>query len=219
SRRADALGDLAVAHRLADRDLSKGLPDALLERRAAQVERQVETDGGRLDEADDLGDQRLEHRIAADEAGLRKAVLKRAGQRIRVVAEQDGADAALAAGDQDRAERTFADGEADLRVGAARAIVGRSHAENRIGRLVEPAVGVEAGAVDRRGHRSVGARELVADAPRALRARIGLRRQAGHRLEDAVEIEGAHAGLARQRFERRYLLRRLDDPTDLGDKG
>ena len=42
--RADPPGDFGIAHRLADRDFPERLPDALLEGRAAHVERQVEAD-------------------------------------------------------------------------------------------------------------------------------------------------------------------------------
>ena len=51
----------------------------------------------RLDEADDLGHQLLEIRVAADQPRLREAVLQVAHERVGIVAEEDGADALVAA--------------------------------------------------------------------------------------------------------------------------
>ena len=104
------------------RDLAQRLPDALLEGGAAHVERQVEAERRRLDEAHDLGDQLLEIGIAADQLRAREAVLEIAHKRVRIVAQQDGADALVALRHQDRAERALADGEADLGVRAAGAV-------------------------------------------------------------------------------------------------
>ncbi len=56
-RRANPASDLQVGDRLARRDFPKGLPHPLLERSAANVERQIETETGRLDEPDDTGYQ------------------------------------------------------------------------------------------------------------------------------------------------------------------
>jgi hypothetical protein len=50
---------------------------------------------------------------------MREAVLEPARESLRVVAELDRADAAFAAGDEDRAERALPDREADLGAGAA----------------------------------------------------------------------------------------------------
>ena len=118
----------------------------------------------RLDEADDLGDQSLEAGVAADQLGVREAVLQIAHQRVGIVAEQDGADALVARGDQDRAERALADGEADRRVARRRrgSRVGVMPS-TAVGLLVEAAVRVEAGVVDRLGH-GAAAGQLVAHA-------------------------------------------------------
>ena len=82
------------------------------------------------------------------------------------------------------------------------------------GGRVEAAARVEARAVDRVGHR-LAARQLVAHPPRAVGRRVGLRRDAGDRLEDPVEVEAAHARGSGQRVEARRLLGRLDQPAGL----
>src|SRR2546422_861271 len=66
-RRADALRDLRVRHRGSGRDLAQRLPDALLKGGAAHIERQVEPERRRFDEADHLGDPLLEVLVAADQ--------------------------------------------------------------------------------------------------------------------------------------------------------
>ena len=57
--RSDAPGDLGVGNRLADGDLLERLPHALLEGRAAHVERKIQADPRRLNEADNPRDQSL----------------------------------------------------------------------------------------------------------------------------------------------------------------
>ena len=118
-RQADALRDLRVGHSRTGRDLAQRLPDALLEGGAAHIERQIETEGRRFDEADHLGHPLLEAFVPADQRRLGKAVLEFAHQRLGSVAEQDGADALAGGGDEDGAERAFADGEADRGPGSA----------------------------------------------------------------------------------------------------
>ena len=145
-------GDFGSSGRRAGRDLAQRLPDALLERRAADVEGQVEPERRRLDEADDAGHELLEAGVAADQPGLRKAVLEVAHQGVRVVAEQDRAHAPDAGGDQDRAQRALADGEADRRASPPDRKLGGGHAEHPGRGLVEAAARVEAGAVDRVRH-------------------------------------------------------------------
>ena len=113
---------------------------------------------GLLDEPDDLATSASKSASPPISFALRKAVLQVAHQRIRIVAEQDGAHARVALRDQDRAERALADREADLGVGAAGAEGRRRHAEHGVRRLVEAAVRVEPGVVDRLGHRRLPAK-------------------------------------------------------------
>src|SRR5690606_21220221 len=115
ARLADAPRDLRVGRLAAGRDLAQRAPHPFLEGGAAHVQRQVEADARRFDEADHGGDHALVVRVAAHQFGLGEAVLQVARERIRIVAEQDRAHALVAAGDQDRAERALSDRESDAR--------------------------------------------------------------------------------------------------------
>ena len=82
---------------------------------------------------------------------LREAILKVAHELIGIIAEKDGGNAFLGRCDQYGAERSLANRKFDLLVGAARAVLRRSHAEH-IGRLlVEAPARIEAGVVNRFG--------------------------------------------------------------------
>src|SRR5690606_38068414 len=209
ARHADPLGHRRVAAGLADRNLLQRLPDPLLERGAPDIERQVHADAGVLHPADALRDDLLEVRVAPDQVGPGEAVLQPAQQSLRIVAQLDRADAALALRDEDRAERTLADGEADGGTGAAIAKARRLHAEDAVGPLVETAVGAEARLVDRIGDGSP-ARQLRADPAGAMRLGVRPRGQPGRGLEDAMEVEGTEVGFGGERRERRRRLRVRD---------
>ena len=115
-RRSDAPRDLGVGDRLADRNLLQRLPDTLLEGGAADVERKIQADPRRLNEADDPRDESLIVAIGANETRFRKAILKIADELVGIVSEQDRGDALLARGDEDRAKRRLPDSESDLLV-------------------------------------------------------------------------------------------------------
>src|SRR5690606_17113395 len=115
-RSADAFGNFGVTHCFTDRNFSQGLPDPLLECGSLQVERQVETDAWRFDEAHHFGHHVLEIAVRADEIGLRKAAFQIADQLFRVVAHQNRADTPVARSHEYRAERRLADGETDIRI-------------------------------------------------------------------------------------------------------
>ena len=100
-------GDLRIGRRLARRNLPQRLPDALLERGAADVEGQVEAEARRLHEADDPRDQVLVVPSPPIRRALGKAILKIAHERVGVVADQDRHHALVARGDEDRAERAI----------------------------------------------------------------------------------------------------------------
>ena len=68
---------------------------------------------GPFDESDDGCDPVLEFFVAADQLGLGETILQPAQQFLGVVAERDRADTALGRGNEDRAERAFAEGEAN----------------------------------------------------------------------------------------------------------
>ena len=93
----------------------------------------------------------LELRVAADELRPGKAVLQIAQRALRIVAEQDGADALVGGRDQHRAERGLADGEADFVARAPRRIAVGVMPSSAVGLLVEAAGGVEARVIDRLG--------------------------------------------------------------------
>ena len=57
--RSDASGHLGVGNGLTGRDLLERLPDALLEGRAAHVERKIQAGSRRLNKADNPRDQSL----------------------------------------------------------------------------------------------------------------------------------------------------------------
>ena len=209
-RCADTLGDFGVAHALALRNAAQRLPHALLESRAADVQRQIEADTGRLDETDDHRHPLLELGITADELRVGKPVLQLAGQCLRVVAQRDGADTAIALCDQDGTQGALPDGESNVDVGTARTEAGGRHPEHRVGLLVEPAAGVVARLVDGRGD-GPAARQRLADTSGPVAGRVGFRCQAGDRLEDPVQVGGAHPGALRQLLKRRHLFGCFDE--------
>ena len=153
----------------------RGAPaNLLLEGGAADVERQIEILSGRLDETDDPSDGAFEIGVASDQFGARKTILQLARQRLRIVAEQDGADALIRRGDEHAAERGLADREPDFRALAAATRRGRGHAEARGRSCVEAARRVETRVVDRLGD-SPGFAQAVGRAPRPHLGGIGLR--------------------------------------------
>src|SRR3989449_9947333 len=208
-RRADALRDLRVRHRGAGRDLAQRLPDALLKGGAAHIERQVEPERRRFDEANYLGDPLLEVLVAADQGRPGKAVLELAHQRLGLVAQQNGAHAFAGGGDQDRAERAFADGGADRRGAASGAEAGGRHSQHLLGLGVGAAARMDARALDRFLH-AWALRQGLAHAPGAVRRRVGFGGDPGNRPEHAVEMKAAHSGGSGERVQVRHLLGRLD---------
>src|SRR5262249_28747404 len=126
---SDTPSNFRIRSRLADWDLLKRMPYALLEGGAANIERKIKADPRRLNEADNPSHQGLIGTIGTNEMGLRKAVLKVAHKVVRVVSQQDRGDAPFARCDQDGAEGCLSDGELDLLVGTAGAILRRSHSE------------------------------------------------------------------------------------------
>jgi putative protease len=75
-RRTHAFGDLRITRGRARRYLAKCLPHALLESRAAHIERQVESQRRCFDEADDPGHELFEILVAADQLCSLEAVLE-----------------------------------------------------------------------------------------------------------------------------------------------
>src|SRR5690606_28675757 len=133
------------------------------------------------------GYDRFEFRISADEVGARKHVLQIVRERLRIVAEEYGADAAVALCDEDRAQRAFADREADVDVLAPGAVAARRHAEDGVRLFVKARIRTVAGVVDRLRH-AVAAGELLPQAPVAMRRRICFGSQAGDAAKQAMKM-------------------------------
>lgn len=127
-RRTDALGDVGIAGGTAGGNLTQGLPDAFLERRAAYVQRQVEADGRGFNKPYNLGDQLLEIMVGTDQVRAAKLVLQIADQLVRVVPEQNRANAAFTLRNQNRPQGALANGKADVVVLSGSAVVSRFHA-------------------------------------------------------------------------------------------
>src|SRR4051812_28785523 len=85
----DTPGNIGVAYRLPCRNSPQCLPHALLESRAAHIQRQVQPDAWRFDKADYLGDKLFEARIPANQPGVRKAVLQITYKFVGIVAKQN----------------------------------------------------------------------------------------------------------------------------------
>lgn len=180
-----------------------------MKRGAANIQRQRQPVLRRFNQAHHLRHQRFILRIAADQLGVGEFVLQILHQLLRIVPQQNGADAHLALRRQDLAQRTAPDGEMDAHAFAARPIGLRRHAQRGVGLLVEAAIGAIAGVEDRVGHRfplcKTGAQALA-----ALRIGVAFRRQAGDRFEQPVEMVLAQPDVARQRLQRRRFFRPFD---------
>ena len=213
---ADALGDFGIGGGLAEGDFGEGFPYFLLESGALNIEREKDTLAWIFDEADDFGDELLEGLVAADEVRAGKAVLKFAGEGVGIVAKKNGADAFVGGGNENRAERTLADGEADDGPRAAAAEIFWRHAENLGGVGVKTGVGIVAGLINCAGD-SATAGECRADFCGAVRGGVGLGAEAGGCGEDTLEMEGAHADGAGEVGERGRILGGLDDAAGAGD--
>src|SRR5260370_37226274 len=103
------MGELGVGHRGPDRDRAKRLPDAALERRPAQVERETETFARPVHEADHLRQMVVDVGLVYGELALRKTGREIRFQFMFVGADQNGADARGATGKQDLARGASAD--------------------------------------------------------------------------------------------------------------
>jgi len=213
-RRADGLRYIGIARGLARRDLTQGLPHALLERCAAYIKGQVEAQCGCFDKTNYLGDEPLKILVARDEVRTREAVLEIAGEGIGVFAQENGANTAIACRDQDRAERALRDREAYLGSGAARTVTCGRHAEDLIRFFIEASVRVVASAVDRVGY-APAAYEFRANASFAMGRRIRFRRQARHGLEDAMQMIGTETDTVGHCLEPGRLFGVLDEAADL----
>ena len=83
--RADAPGDIGIADGFADRYRPQRLPDPLLKRGAANIQRQRQPVLRRFNQPHHLRHQRFILRVAADQLGIRELVLQILHQPLRIV--------------------------------------------------------------------------------------------------------------------------------------
>jgi hypothetical protein len=83
----------------------------LLKRGPAHVQRQIQANTRRFDKADHLGNELLEFAVVADQIGTGEPVLQIACKFVGIVAQENGTDAPVAFGNEDRPEGAFANGE------------------------------------------------------------------------------------------------------------
>src|SRR5262249_55322635 len=141
-RRANPLGEIAIACGGPCGDLADRLPHPLLEGGAADVERQIEATSRRLDKTDHLRHKPLERFIAAKTLRFWEAILQGADHRLGVVADLDRAPPFAGGGDEDRTERALANRKANDVAAPAAAELRWRHAEQTGRGGVEPSVGV-----------------------------------------------------------------------------
>jgi hypothetical protein len=96
-RGPDPAGHFRVGRCGPSRNFPQRLPDALLEGGAPEVEQQIERPRRSLNQADHLGDQLSEIRIAADELGPGEPLGQLPDDSFGLIAEENGADAAFTA--------------------------------------------------------------------------------------------------------------------------
>ncbi len=217
-RRAHARCNVGIARGRTRWNFAQRFPHALLKRRAAYVERQIETELRRLDEADHRRNPLLERGVAAAQRCIGKTVLQIAHEFIRIVAERDRTHAACGGRHQNRAERTLSHREANRCAAAAGAVIARLHTE-RLRRLrVEAAVRIETRFVDCIRHRRAF-RQFVANAVGAPRIGIRLRCYSRARFEDAMEVVAADADRRCEFIERQRRVGRFDQATRFLDRG
>ncbi len=129
ARHTDRGRNLLVAAGLAPRDALELLPDAELERGAADVEGQLCVRELTSDPVQHLVDDRCQRRVVAgDRAGRRELAPEALLQRRRFGAERDPADAPLGRGHDEHAQGARRSRERDRRARAAGAVRRRRHA-------------------------------------------------------------------------------------------
>ena len=152
-RGADTVGDIGIACGFAGRNRAQGLPDPLLKRGPAHVQRQLQAKTRRFDKADHRGNELLEFAVVADQIGTGEPVLLIECKFVGIVAQESGADAPVACGHEDRPEAAFANGETDGCPMAASAEIYGCYTEHLRGRRVETPIGMEPRAINCFRHR------------------------------------------------------------------
>jgi hypothetical protein len=198
--RTDAPGDLRVTDGLPRRHIAQRLPDALLKGCSTHIQRQIQALLRHFHQTDHLGHQLLKPGVPANQHGLREPVLHIAHQRIRIVSQQDGADAPCAGRHQDRPQGTLAHRKTDGNLLPSGTVGGRCHPQQLVRLLVEATVGVVARPIDRFCDRAAP-HQFLSDLVGAVGRRVGLGRDTGHGLEHPVHVESAHLRHLGQRFQ------------------
>lgn len=88
--RVDASGNVGIGNGVSDRNVLQGLPDPLLECRAAHIKRKIQTDARVFNTADHARHGRLIGAVRADQPGLGESILKVPDQFVRIVSQQYG---------------------------------------------------------------------------------------------------------------------------------
>ena len=140
ARIADHARQLAIGPRLAGRNAAQRAPDALLERRAAQVERQVEACFGSSRNASTARTASASAGIVGNDPRPRKTLAQIAQQRIVRFGEADEADALVGGADQQPPEWAVGESGTDQLALTAPTRGPRRHAQQFAGLFVDPAL-------------------------------------------------------------------------------
>src|SRR5690606_5154290 len=167
----------------------------------------------RLDQADHARHESFESCVATDELCVREPTLEVAKERLKVVAEEDRANAHVARGDQDGAEGALADGEANHGTAPAFAVAARRHPESTTRLRVEAAARREPRPVDRLRD-GTRAPQRTLRAFRTHRVRVGLWRDPGDLLERPFQVMRAPSDASCQFLETRRRLGLLEEPAE-----
>src|ERR1700760_4571833 len=113
-RGGDTPCNIHAGNRLSGRHMPQRPPQSLLERRAADIARQIKANPRGFHIDHHARDQGLIVGVTADEMRFWKAVPEMAHEFVRLVPEQDGNHALPARGNENGAERCPPDGKPDL---------------------------------------------------------------------------------------------------------
>src|SRR5258707_7757338 len=90
---ANATSNLGIGYGFADWDFLESLPNPLLERRAANIQRQIRVYARRLHKADNASNQRFVVAIRPDEMRLGESILQAAHEAVGIVSQKNGRNA------------------------------------------------------------------------------------------------------------------------------
>src|ERR1043166_2386052 len=140
--RTDASRNVRITCGRARWNLAQRLPDSPLKRRAAHIERQIQTDFRRLNEANHFGNHLLELFVATDQLRFGKTVLQILDELVRAVAQRNGGDAFFRRRHENRTQRAFPDCETNGFSRSTSAKILRPHAKHLCRLPLEAARGI-----------------------------------------------------------------------------